>query len=218
MVAETNVDAQRAWARIAGLMYLVTLIVDITGTQMASPTLSRALAFAGALCVIPLALGLYYTLKPVAPALAAAALGFRLLEASLGAVSTTSGFAAISERLAQTAPGVGVLHVAHWDHTASFSAFVFTIGSTIFFALFVRSRYLPRVLSWWGLFSSVVALAACTTHLVRPSYDAMTIAAWVPMLIGEISTGLWLLIKAVRIEPSPPAAASLPTATVLRAG
>src|SRR5229473_3067192 len=99
--------------------------------------------------------------------------------------------------LADSSLGTLLLHLAHWDNKTAFAAFVFTIGSTIFFYLFVKSGSIPRVLAWWGLFASVVAMAACLMHLLQPSFPAMTMYAWIPMLLAETSTGLWLLIKSV---------------------
>ena len=194
---------QRAGARVAGLMYLVTLVVDIGGMRVDSVAASRELSFAGALCVIPLALGLFRPLRPFAAMAAGWALGFRLLEVALGVLTITVGIAGVHAKLTESRLGTGVLDFAHWASAAALSAFVFTIGSTIFFYLFVRSGYIPRVLAGWGLIASVLTFGACGMHLVRPAIAAMTMAAWGPMLIAEVSTGLWLLIKAVRVEASP---------------
>ncbi len=209
-----TVGTQRAWARVAGLMYLVTLVVDIGGIRVDSAAMSRALLFAGAWCVIPLALGLFGALRPFAAAAAGWALSFRLLEAALGVLTITVEVAGVHARLAGSRLGMGVLEFAHWASAAELSAFIFTIGSTIFFFLFLRSGYIPRVLAGWGLFSSVLSFGTCGMHLVRPALPAMTMTAWVPMLIAEVSTGLWLLIKAVRVKSSRTAV----TEPALRAG
>lgn len=200
MTTNHTVRSQRAWARIAGLMYWAVLVVDLTGMQLRSPAGSRSLMLAGSLLTVPLALGLYFAVSPVQNALAASALGFRLTEAVLGLISTMAGFAGVKAAFSHSALGTALLDIARWDDTTAFAAFVFTIGSTIFFCLFVKSGYIPRVLAWWGLFASVVAMAACLTHLLRPAFPAMTIYAWLPMLLAETSTGLWLLIKSVKVE------------------
>ena len=191
-------DLQQRWARVAGLMCWIVLLVDMTGMQLHSP-LGRSLSLAGSLCTVPLALGLYYGLQPVRSGLAASALGFRLLEAGLGATSTLAGYAGLRAGLQGTALGAAFLRLAAWDDATMFAAFVFTIGSTIFFYLFVISAYIPRALAWFGLFASVLAFAACLTHLLRPAYPAMTMYAWTPALLAETSTGLWLLFKPLRL-------------------
>ena len=199
MSANPAIQSQRAWARIAGLMYWIVLAADLAGMQLHSTAMGRPLMLAGSLFTVPLALGLYYAVRPVQAALAASALLFRLLEAALGSMSTAAGFVVVRTRLADSSLGAFLLHIAHWNNTTAFSAFVFTIGSTIFFYLFVKSGYIPRVLAWWGVFASVVAMAACLVHLLRPSIPAMTMYPWIPMLLAETSTGLWLLIKSVNV-------------------
>ena len=193
------VRSQRAWARIAGLMYWIVLIADLAGMQLHATALGRPLTLAGSLFTVPLALGLYHAVRPVQTVLAVSALGFRLLEAALGFISTMAGFTVVRTQLADSSLGTSLLRLAHWDNRTAFAAFVFTIGSTIFFYLFVKSGYIPRVLAWWGLFASVVAMTACLAHLLRPSFPAMTMYAWIPMLLAETTTGLWLLIKSVKV-------------------
>lgn len=194
-----DVRFPRSWARVAGLMYWVVLIVDLTGMQIHSPA-GRSLSLAGSLFTIPLAFGL-----------AASALVCRLFEATLGTISVVAGYASVQAQLSGTNFGNLFFRLAEWDDSTNFAAFVFTIGSTIFFYLFVTSGYIPRMLSWWGLFSSVLALSACVAHLFRPAFPSMTMYAWTPMLLAESSTGLWLFVKSVRVTtvPSTGAAVSL---------
>ena len=194
--------SQQAWARIAGLMYWMVLLVDLTGLQLHA-TAGRWLMFVGSLLTVPLAFGLYYALRPVGQALAAGALSFRLLEAALGLLSTAAGFAVIESRLVQASFGRAVLNLVHWSGATAFGAFVFTIGSTIFFYLFVKSGYIHRVLAWLGLLASAIAMTACLVHFARPSFPAMAMYAWLPMLLAETSTGAWLLVKSVQ-EPGSP--------------
>jgi hypothetical protein len=46
------------------------------------------------------------------------------------------------------------------------SAIFMGMGSTIFFSLFLRSRYIPRAPSGLGIFASLVAIAACFAKLI----------------------------------------------------
>lgn len=199
MIANPAIRSQRAWARIAGLMYWIVLVADLAGMQLHATAMGRPLMLAGSLFTVPLALGLYHAVRSVQAALARSALLFRLLEAALGSMSTVAGFMVVRTRLADSSLGASLLHIVDWNNTTAFPAFVFTIGSTIFFYLFVKSGYIPRVLAWWGVFASVVAMAACLVHLLRPSFPAMTMYPWIPMLLAETSTGLWLLIKGVKV-------------------
>lgn len=167
--------------------------------QIHSRTMGGSLMLTGSLLTVPLALGLYHAVRPVQAALALGALCFRLSEAALGVLSTVAGFSRVRSWLADSSLGMALLHLAHWDSATAFAAFLFTMGSTIFFGLFVTSRYIPAALAWWGLFASVLALAACLIHLFYPTFPAMTMYAWAPALLAETSTGLWLLIRSVNV-------------------
>lgn len=200
MLTKQDFRSQRAWARVAGFMYWIVLVVDLTAMQSHSLAVSQPLGLAGALFVIPLGLGLYFALRPEQSVLAATALGCRLVEATLGVLSTVAGFATVQAALVQSSFGSSLRDLARWDHTSYFDAFVFTIGSTIFFYLFIKSGYIPQILGWLGLLASVIAMGACLTHLLRPPFPAMTPWAWVPILLAESSTGLWLVIKSVKVS------------------
>jgi hypothetical protein len=75
-------------------MYGLVLILDLSGMQLRSSA-GRSLMLAGSACTIPLALGLYYALRPVSKTLAFSALCCRLVEAALGILSTVAGFASV---------------------------------------------------------------------------------------------------------------------------
>ena len=210
MTLGQEVRSQCVWARVAGLMYWVVLVVDLVGMQIHSP-IGRSLSLAGAVCTVPLAFGLYYALKPQQRLLACGALVCRLLKATLGAVSVMAGYQTIQACSHGTSLGEAFLHLAQWDDRTNFAAFLFGTGSTLFFLLFVRSGYIPRFLAWWGLFASVLAFSACGYHLVRPDFPAMTMYAWIPMLLAETSTGLWLLFRSVNVGPTPGAGPPAPS-------
>ncbi len=202
MTPGQDVRFQCVWARVAGLMYCVVLAVDLIGMQIHSP-IGRSLSLTGAVCTVPLAFGLYYALKPQQILLAGGALVCRLFEAALGAVSVMAGYQTIQVSAHATSLGEASLKLAEWDDRTNFAAFLFSIGSTLFFLLFVRSGYIPRLLASLGLFASVLAFAACAYHLARPYFPAMTMYAWTPMLLAETSTGLWLLFRSLNVGPTP---------------
>lgn len=186
---------------MAGLMYLLVLLVDLTGMQMPHSLLGRSLTLSGSLLTIPLALGLYFITKVFRPAISSIALTCRLAEAAIGVIATTVGFNGVRASLAGSTVGRATLHLVAWNKDTGFGALVFTMGSTLFFFVFLRSASIPRLLSWFGVIASVIAFGACTAHLIWPSFSAMSMAAWTPMLLAEISTGGWLLFRAVRSGP-----------------
>jgi len=221
------VSSQRGYARLAGLMYLLVLAFDIAGLIVgffvagdgdfadrahriiAAETLYRfsmMLGLAGALSTVPLAVGLYVTVRPVDPNLATIGLVFRALEAAIGAFAVAGSFSGLElyRAAAGTSPfdiaQLGALHqLAGAGAATGVAAISFSLGSTIFFYLFSRSDYIPRVLSLWGVFSSLVYLAYWVFGLVIPDYPgAVTIVASLPILVAEVSTGLWLLTRGIK--------------------
>jgi hypothetical protein len=56
MATNHTLRSQRAWPRVAGLMYWAVLVVDLTGMQLHSPANSRSLMLTGSLLTVPLAL------------------------------------------------------------------------------------------------------------------------------------------------------------------
>lgn len=193
-------ESRRLWARVAGLMYLLVLLADLTGMQMRHSLLGRSLTLTGSLLTVPLSLGLYFTTRVFQPVTAALAFGCRLTEAAIGIIATIAGFEAARTLLGQSTLGITTLQFIAWNRTTNFGALVFSIGSTLFFLVFLRSESIPRVLSWLGLLASLLAFSACAVHLIWPSFSAMNMAAWIPMLFAEISTGCWLLIRSVSFQ------------------
>lgn len=203
MLSDRVQDSRRMWARLAGLMYLLVLVVDLTGMQFPRAPLGRSLILAGSLLTVPLALGLYCTLRMFQPNTARLALTCRLIEAATGILGTMAGFRIVWASLAASHLGTAILQFVAWNKATNFGALIFTIGSTLFFFVFLQSASIPRFLSWLGLVASLIAFAACAAHLIRPQFPAMSVAAWIPMLLAEVSTGGWLLIRAVDPVPAP---------------
>ena len=76
------------------------------------------------------------------------------------------------------------------------------MGSTIFFYVFLRSTYIPKVMSAWGIFASLCYAALWFTRLILPESSALVVFGSLPILIAELSTGVWLLIKGIKSQPA----------------
>lgn len=216
-------SSQRAYARLAGLMFLVVLGFDIAGLAIASAiqgsgsfthashniaaseTLYRIgllFGLAGSLATVPLAIALYVTLKPIDPNLALTALLFRVVEAAgIG----NAGFATLQIYLAAkhdnafSTSQLGALAGFSSGPEGSYvSAIFFCAGSTIFFYLFLRSAYIPKIMAAWGVFASLVYVLAFIGSLIAPqSSGTLLLVGSIPIALAEVSTGLWLLIKGI---------------------
>lgn len=91
--------------------------------------------------------------------------------------------------------------VAMSSHTIGYSlGLVFLgLGSAVFSYLLFRSRYVPRRLAAFGIFSSALLAAGSLVTVVFPeATSVVNPALYVPMFFYEVTTGLWLLIRGLR--------------------
>lgn len=221
--------SQRAYARFAGFMYLVVLAAHLAGVVLvtvitgdgpfedraqriiASEGLYRVAltsSLAGTLLTILLATGLYVTLRPVDQNLAKMALLFRTGESVVGAMGIATSFAvlevslAVGDATAFDADQLGaVASMFSSGASTEIAAIFFSLGSTVFFYLFLRSTYIPKVMSAWGLFASLCYAALWFSRLIAPESPALVVyLGSLPALIAELSTGFWLLIKGIKTQ------------------
>lgn len=232
MPDQSSEKAQRLWARVAGFVYLFLIALylgleyvtsSIAGgagfAEKAHRIAESQLAYRAALSInvilaaatVVLAVALYETLKPVNGGLARLALCWRLGEAFLEGVSGIAAFVIawlyVSPQ-SVTAPGqveALVTMMGAFDRSAFVIITIFFgFGSTVFFYLFVRSRYLPRLISVFGLLASLLVPVMGLASLIDPEGMRSFEAGWYPIFTAEIIAGLWLLFFAVRIPATPP--------------
>jgi hypothetical protein len=222
-------SAQYRYARIAGAMYLLNYATSVFGALapskiagtgefaeraqriLASEFLYRTALTSmaiGWVLIVVLAFSLYVTLRPVNKRLAQLALFLELGQASVGAVTVIFSFVVLGLFTAVQPAGSSQNDVlqtlARVIEQASGSGFnismmFLSVGSTIFFYLFYKSRYIPRPLAAWGVFSSVLMLLVSLAMLLFPENAPTLQYGWGPMGITEIGTALWLLIVGIRL-------------------
>ena len=71
----------------------------------------------------------------------------------------------------------------------------YTLGATMFYYLFYKSGYLPRVLSLWGLVAAPLAFVGSLFDHLGASVPMIV---FLPTLPFDFAIGLWLMIKGVR--------------------
>ncbi len=71
----------------------------------------------------------------------------------------------------------------------------FALGAMLFYYLFFKSGYIPRVLALWGLIAASLALIG--TPFVLFGYDVPMIV-FLPNLPFELTIGVWLMVKGIR--------------------
>ena len=90
---------------------------------------------------------------------------------------------------------IAMLHqhaYSFFDAGFNFAGTFFGFGSTLFFYLLYKSRYIPRWLAVLGLVGSIAAVVTCAGLLIAPQFGELEFG-WVLSLLAELSFGLWLV-------------------------
>jgi hypothetical protein len=80
----------------------------------------------------------------------------------------------------------------------------YCVGGLLWYYLFYRSNYIPRVISLFGLAAVLLGLGSAAFQLL--GYEVPILLS-IPLLPFELSIGAWLLFKGIR-EEQPQAASS----------
>ena len=162
--------------------------------------------------VVVLSLALYVVLRSVDGNLALLALLLRSAEAILGAATVLLSFAVLAlldgaeqEPVfgagAQSQSFVGLLldvRMAGLDIVLVFVG----LGGTIFCWLFFRSRYVPRALSAWGIFTYLSMLFLALMSIIFPDHPALIENVLYALgALFELVFGSRLLVTGVRLAP-----------------
>lgn len=161
---------------------------------------------------IVLGVALYAITRDEDPDLAILALSCRVGEGVINTIPTLAAVAmlwlATDHGEAATDAGAtdlfasSLLQLRGWSMLAG--ATVFAVGSTLYAYLFLRARSIPVPLAWLGIVASVVLVVGLPAELADYLRGPVTMWMWLPMLVFEVTLGLWLLIRGVAIpEPAP---------------
>lgn len=161
-------------ARIAGFAFLFYIAAGIASMAMTrAPYAAETVGLFTALSAVVLGVTLYAITRDAGREIALLGLACRIVEAG---------------------PGEGT--------------FFFAVGSTAFAWLLLRGQMVPAPLAWLGLAASLLLMILIPLQqfglLGGPMNwsSAATWTAWLPMLIYEVTLGLWLLIKGAK-PPAP---------------
>jgi hypothetical protein len=151
---------------------------------------------------------LYVLLRPVNRSLALLAVFFRLIETTIACFAIINAYVAMQfisdagHLKAFDSNQIQALSVLHDTYALTFNvvAIFLGLGSTIFNYLLLKSRYIPRVLAVWGIFSSVLLLISQFVIIIFPGKEKIIIpACYGPIALDEIALGFWLLFKGANI-------------------
>ena len=77
------------------------------------------------------------------------------------------------------------------------SAFLFSVGSTLFAYLLLRGRMIPVALAWLGVIGSALVVVEQPLELAGFVSGPLTQLVWIPIGLFEITLGPWLIFKGV---------------------
>jgi hypothetical protein len=161
---------------------------------------------------LSLAVALYTILKPIGKTLALLALFLKVTEAVLWAVMTLRNFDGLLilkglDSLAARSPEqiqtlVGLFLNAHMSKSAVAGIFL-GLSLTLFFYLFLKSRYISGILASFGMLSYALIVMYDSMLILSPHYAKMLIMqiiGWGPSVLFELVGGFWLLIKGINVQ------------------
>jgi hypothetical protein len=163
--------------------------------------------------IVALAALLYIVLHEQHRIISLVALGWWLAEAIILAVSKIGAFALIPLSLEYVAAGAPdsspTGSMGYFQTLGDFLYYgvdrqgwaihmlFFSLGGILWYYLFYRSKYIPRVLSIWG----VVAVSLVAINVVLVLFDRsieLQMILLAPYLVFEALIGPWLMVKGIR--------------------
>ena len=163
--------------------------------------------------IVALAALLYIVLHEQQRIIALVALGWWLAEAIILAVSKIGAFALIPLSLEYVAAGAPESSptgpMGYFQTLGDFlyhgvdrqgwtiHMLFFCLGGILWYYLFYRSKYIPRLLAAWGLVAVCLVSINVLLVLCDPTFGLIMIAL-APYLVFEALIGPWLMVKGIR--------------------
>ena len=218
--------AIRDAARIAGLCYIVVIVLGVAQAALVSsrlPTLEDPAAVVAALAtdslrfrigvvgdvvlyglVLVLAVALYVIVRDVHRPLALGGLVFRSAEAAVGLSATVVGgvgpLLLLSDPTSTDAASVVAL-LAVRQSALDVILVLVGLGGAAFCYLFFVSRLVPGVLALWGLLTYVSMVILGALGILWPTLpSSITSTLFAQGALFELLFGLWLTFKAGDLE------------------
>jgi hypothetical protein len=158
--------------------------------------------------IVVLAGLLYIVLHKQNKIIALVALGWWLAEAIFLALSQIGTFALLPLSLDFVQAGAPVhsyyqtlgafLYNGVYSQGYTIHMWFYCIGGLLWYSLFYTSKYIPRVISLWGLLAVSVGFIGIVLQLL--GYD-VSIFVYLPILPFELTIGVWLMLRGIKEQP-----------------
>lgn len=189
--------------RLIGALFLVALITNGVGSELAESTTDRAVLQVGELlelasgaAVVGIGALTYVLFRDRSPGLAASHLGFRITEAAVNIMIVLS---TLSAAVLSGAARDALLEQRY--QAQLIAIYTFACSGVVWYVLLHRFRVVPRFLTVGGLASVAVLVGGSLFDLFGADLDMLVYAA--PMGAIELLVGVWLLVRPVALAPPP---------------
>jgi Domain of unknown function (DUF4386) len=225
--------SDRVTARIAAALFITATGASLVSTALLNPVLSgpdyldktlshqdRVIAGAfflllAAFASASIAISLYPVLRRHAEGLALGSVCFRVMEgvlylvsaiAALLLVTLSQEFAKAGSPASSYLQTAGTLLRALRDQASLTGVLAFYLGALMCYAIFFRSRLIPRWLSGWGLAGAGLGLIAGVLVLFRVFgfMSSPQVVLNLPIGVNEIVLAVWLVLVGFRSAPVAP--------------
>lgn len=207
--------AASVFAEFVGLgpVVISDVAAETARSLRASDSLVRIAAVTDLVCFISdmaLAAAFYVVLRRTSRGLAAFAALLRTADAVILASSTVALFAAL--RLVSGAPYLRTFAPEQLDSLArllfgvradamNIGWVLLGLGHLVFAWLWLKSRYVPRLLAAGGILASLlIAITPLAMMISPPLRETIGLSYMAPMFVYEVVLGTWLLARGIR-EP-----------------
>jgi hypothetical protein len=221
--------SQNYYARAAGLTYIIVILLGIFSVNFIASSIlvpgdeltsiknisenmllfriSIASEILMYILVILLSAALYIILRVVDEKLALLALLWRVGEAIIGAVTSILGgiipILLIKSGADFNSPHLQILMRVFTDIRAAGLDVVLIfigVGGTLFFYLFLKSGYIPKILAYWGILTYLSMLVIAFLSVLLPDFpESIKMIFFIPGGLFEIIIGLRLFIKGIKL-------------------
>jgi hypothetical protein len=223
------INVKNNYTKIAGITYALIIIIatfppmvfDISSLLKAENAaenligqeglfrIAMAIEFLMFVLVMVLSWALYVLLKPVNKNLALLGLIFRFGEALLGCVVIMFYFTILL--FLSGAEYLQAFEPAQLQALSSFFLklssvgynillFIMGVGGVAYCYLFYTSKYIPKVLSVWGIITYSTMVAYGLIRIVIHNPPSELVYAMVPGALFELTIGLWLVFKGISVN------------------
>lgn len=218
---EFNISINKT-AKVSGFLFLLIILPSMLSLIILDPKiktvtdiveneiyfrLDAAYTLFMYICVIILATFLFRTLKHINKTLASVAWALRLTEGILGGVKVLCSLIVllfINEESHSKIFGSEAIYAfaelfrnAYWSMTIVIFSFL-GLGSIVFFVLFLKSKYIPKAISIWGIVSYTFVTLGSFISIILGNNAYMYLGA--QTIIFEIFIGFWLLLKGINTK------------------